>query len=136
MLLPMVPLARKIRTLSLLPVATAIFPPSCMIAGQLYKSAKRIITQRIDGEWKHLARAFDFQDTDIAAIQQSSHYNLHEEIHQLFVKWEKQCSGARCVYELLNALRKAAHDNRKRLLSHIAGDLLKLIIDSKLINIV
>lgn len=105
-----------------------------LFVGQLYKYAKQKVAQRIEGEWKHLARAFEFQDTDIAAIQHSSHNDLHEEIHQLFVKWEKQCYGARCVHELLNALRKAAHDNRKQLLSNIAGDLLKLIIDSKLIN--
>ena len=102
-----------------------------LIAGQLYKYAKQKVTQGIEREWKCLARAFEFQDTDIAAIQQSSHCDLHEEIHQLFVKWEKQCCGARCVHELLNALRKAAHDNRKQLLTDIAGELLKMIIDSK-----
>lgn len=113
------------------PIALFVPASSVLIAGQLYKYAKQKVTQRIEKEWKCLARAFEFQDTDIAAIQQSSHTDLHEEIHQLFVKWEKQCCGARCVHELLNALRKAAHDSRKQLITDIAGELLKMIIDSK-----
>ena len=102
------------------------------LVGQLYKFAKQKVQQRIGVEWKHLARAFEFQETDIAAIQQSSRNDLHEEIYQMFVKWEERCHSTRCVHELLNGLRKAAKDTGKQLLSDIAGELLTSLIYSKL----
>lgn len=111
---------------------TVVPLPPLPLVGQLYKGAKQKIVQRIGGDWKHLARAFAFQETDIAAIQHSSRNDLHEEIHQMFVKWEEHCHSARCVHELLIALRKAAQDTRKQLLSDIAGELLTILIDGKL----
>jgi hypothetical protein len=43
----------------------------------------------IGWEWKQLARTLKFGPTDIQAIEYDNRLSLKEQIHQLFVQWEK-----------------------------------------------
>ena len=69
--------------------------------------AIKIIGRKIGKAWKSLARALDFEETDIDAITYANPHDLKECIHSFFKQWkEKQGSNA-SVPRLVNGLLKA-----------------------------
>ena len=51
-----------------------------------------VLTDCIGKKWKSLARVLHFSQADIDSIERANHYDLREEIHDFFHRWQ-QCVG-------------------------------------------
>ena len=65
------------------------------------------ISKLIGLEWKFLARALEFEQTDIDAIEYKDIRNLKEQIYQMFHEWKKQEGQRATAGRLLSAIKEA-----------------------------
>ena len=69
--------------------------------------AIKIIQRKIGKGWKSLARALDFEQTDIDAITYANPHDLKECIYSLFNQWKEKQGSTVSVSKLINGLLKA-----------------------------
>lgn len=70
----------------------------------------KAVSNHIGIEWKQLARALKFTETDVQAIAHDNLQNLKEQIYQLFRQW-KMREGKNAIAEaLLSGLVEAKLD--------------------------
>ena len=68
--------------------------------------AIKIIRRRIGNSWKSLARALDFEQTDIDAIIYANPHDLKECIYWFFNQWKEKQGSSASVPKLINGLLK------------------------------
>ena len=69
--------------------------------------AIKIIERKIGKSWKSLARALDFEQTDIDAITFADPRDLKECIYSFFNQWKEKQGRNASVTRLINGLLKA-----------------------------
>ena len=69
--------------------------------------AIKIIERKIGKNWKGLARALDFGQTDIDAITYANPHDLKECIYSFFNQWKEKQGSNVSVSRLINGLLKA-----------------------------
>ena len=65
------------------------------------------ISNHIGLEWKFLARALEFEQTDIDAIEYKDIRNLKEQIYQMFREWKIREGQRATASRLLSAIKEA-----------------------------
>ena len=65
------------------------------------------ISKLIGLEWKFLARALEFEQTDIDAIEYKDIRNLKEQIYQMFHEWKIREGQRATAGRLLSAIKEA-----------------------------
>ena len=66
-----------------------------------------ILTDCIGKKWKALARVLHFSQTDIDSIERANHYDLREEIHDFFHRWQQRVGREASIAKIIEGLRAA-----------------------------
>ena len=77
-----------------------------VVVGDLEKFIAEI-SKHIGLEWKSLARALGFEQTDIDAIEYKDVRNLKEQIFQMFHEWKRNNGSGATTTRLLSAIKHA-----------------------------
>ena len=111
---------------------TAVMP----IKMDLYDQAIQAIRRKIGVKWPELARALQFDDTDIDAIKVGlDRDDLNGQIYKMIRQWEQRHdSGKRTVHELLCGLRSAVNSTGDARLKEIRDRIFTDILISKWIG--
>ena len=116
-----------------------IFPFAAVmpINMNLYDKAIQAIRPKIGSKWPELARALQFEDTDIDAIKVGlDRDDLNGQIHRMIRQWEQRHdSGKGTVYELLCGLRTAVNSTGDARLKEIRDRIFTDILIGKCIQI-
>ena len=99
----------------------------------LYNQAIRIIRCNIGIKWPELARALQFDNTDIDAIKFGpDHGNLSGQIFEMIRQWEQgHDSGKGTVYELLCGLRTAVNSTEDAKIKEIRDRIFTDVVRGK-----
>ena len=103
----------------------------------LYDQAMQAICRKIGFKWPELARALQFDHTDIDAIKVGpDHDDLNGQIFEMIRQWEQRHnSGKGTVYELLCGLRTAVNSTGDARLKEIRDQIFTDILIGKCIEI-